>query len=114
MKRTESRRSIRMGDMIHRELAEMLLEEIQDPRLEMVTISGVRLNKDLRFAEVLFTMSGDEAKIAAAKKALESARGYLRSGLGKRMKQKFVPDLRFTHDTFLEDMIYAKPDSENM
>lgn len=104
-----SRRSIRMSDQIMRELALMLSEEIQDPRLELVTISGVRLNSDLSVATVLFTMQGDAARIKQAKDALYHTKGYFRSHLGRRIKSKFVPDLRFEFDDFLETMVYGQP-----
>jgi ribosome-binding factor A len=103
-----SRRSIRMSDQIMRELANMLTEEMQDPRLELVTISGVRLNSDMSVATVLFTMHGDEARVKAATDALYQAKGFLRSNIGRRIKSKFVPDLRFELDTFLETMVYGK------
>ena len=104
-----SRRSIRMSDQIMRELALMVTEEMQDPRLELVTISGVRLNSDLSVATVLFTMHGDAARIKAAKDALYHSKGFFRSNLGRRIKTKFVPDLRFEHDDFLENMVYGHP-----
>ncbi|WP_027191274.1 30S ribosome-binding factor RbfA [Fundidesulfovibrio putealis] len=104
-----SRRSIRMSDQIMRELALMLIEEMQDPRLDLVTISGVRLNSDMSVATVLFTMHGDADRIKAAKDALYQAKGFLRSNLGRRVKSKFVPDLRFEHDEFLETMVYGQP-----
>ncbi|WP_018123971.1 30S ribosome-binding factor RbfA [Desulfovibrio oxyclinae] len=113
MKISDSRRASRMGDQILRELSSILMEEVSDPRLERVTLSGVRMNANLRIAEVLFTTSGDEEKIEAARQGLEKASGYLRSQLGKKMRIQFVPELRFTHDTFLEDMVYAKPDEDD-
>lgn len=109
MKRTESRRSHRLSDQIAREMALALVEDVRDPRLELVTISGVALNADLSVARVYYTMSGDEARLAGAAKALEQARGYLRTLLGRRLSMKFVPELRFARDTFLEDMVYARP-----
>jgi ribosome-binding factor A len=104
-----SRRSIRMADQIMRELALMLSENIQDPRLELVTVSGVRLSPDLTVATVLYTMHGDAERIKAAKDALYQAKGFLRSHLGRRIKTKFIPDLRFEHDQFLETMVYGHP-----
>ena len=103
-----SRRSIRMADQIMRELATMLAEEIQDPRLELVTISGVRLNSDLSVATVLYTLHGDDARFKAALDGLNQAKGYLRSHLGRRLGAKFVPDLRFARDEFLETMVYGQ------
>ena len=76
-----------------------------------VTISGVTLNADLSIAQVFYTLSGDEARLAAAQKALDQARGFLRTQLGKRLVMKFVPDLRFSRDTYLEDMVYARPEA---
>lgn len=98
-----------MGDLILCELSKMLVEDIQDPRLEMVMLSGVRMNANLRLAEILFTTHGGEASVEDALKALEKAKGYMRSNLGRRLNVKFLPDLRFTHDNLLEDMVYADP-----
>jgi ribosome-binding factor A len=111
MKRTTSRRSDRLADQIAREMALALVEDVRDPRLELVTISGAALNADLSVARVYYTLSGDEARMAAAAKALEQARGYLRTLLGQRLRLKFVPELRFARDTFLEDMVYAHPEA---
>ncbi len=107
MKTSTSRRSVKMGDQIMREIATMLVEEIADPRLEMVTISGVRMNKDNKIAEVMFTMAGDKEKIEAAIKGLEKAKGFIRSKLSKRIRVRQIPELRFTHDNFLEEMVYG-------
>lgn len=108
MAKGESRRSVRMADMIMRELGSMLIEDVQDPRLSMVTVSGVRLNSDLRVATVLFTVPGGDDATAEALAGLQQAKGFLRSSLGRRMKLKFIPDLRFKHDEFLEEMVYGQ------
>ena len=104
-----TRHSLRLSDQIMRELALMLAEEIQDPRLELVTISGVRLNQDLSVATVLYTLHGDAARLKAAADGLAKAKGYLRSHLGRRIKMKYLPELRFELDTFLENMVYGQP-----
>ena len=103
-----SRRSMRMADQIMREIALLITEEMQDPRLELVTISGVRLNADMSVATVFYTMHGDEARLKAAADAFNQARGFLRSNIGRRIKSKFVPELRFALDEFLENMVYGK------
>lgn len=114
MKTSISRRSVKMGDQIMREIATMLIEEIADPRLEMVTISGVRMNKDNKIAEVMFTMSGDKVKIDAAVSGLEKAKGFIRSKLSKRIRTRQIPELRFVHDNFLEEMVYGNSVERNM
>ncbi|WP_300158942.1 30S ribosome-binding factor RbfA [Solidesulfovibrio sp.] len=111
MKRPETRRSSRLADQIAREMAIALSEDVKDPRLELVTISGAVLNADMSIARIYYTLSGDEARLAEAAKALEQAKGFLRTLLGKRLRMKFVPELRFARDTYLEDMVYARPEA---
>jgi ribosome-binding factor A len=109
MKSSGSRRSIRLADLILRELANLLLEEVQDPRLELVSLTGVKLNADISIALVSFTVGGGPERRAQALEGLVKAKGFLRSGLAKRLNMRSLPDLRFAHDDFLEDMVYAKP-----
>jgi len=109
MKASGTRRSIRMGDQILRELALLLLEEVEDPRLELVSLTGCKLNADSSIALISFTVGGGEERRKLALEGLTKAKGFLRSGLGKRLNMRSLPDLRFTHDDFLEDMVYAKP-----
>jgi len=106
MQRATTRRSERMADQIMRELSRILVEEIQDPRLSLLTISGVRMNRDFSIAEVLYTHINGREGIPDIEKGLSKAKGYLRSQLGKRLKMRAIPDLRFTWDTFLEEMVY--------
>jgi ribosome-binding factor A len=111
MKRTSTRRSSRLADQIAREMAIALSEDVKDPRLELVTISGAALNADMSTVRIYYTLSGDEARLAAAAKALEQAKGFLRTLLGQRLRMKFVPELRFARDTYLEDMVYGRPEA---
>ena len=106
MRRAISRRSHRLNDQIMRALALILLEEVQDPRLELVTVSGVRLNSDITIAEVYLTFSGGQERQAEVLKALGKAKGFLRSRMGRELHLKKIPDLRFRFDSFLEDMVY--------
>lgn len=108
MKASDSRRAVRMGDQIMRETATLLVEEAQDPRLQLVTLSGVRMNANLRIAEIFYTVSGDSDHRKQVQAGLEKASGFLRSNLGKRLKLQFTPELRFIFDDFLEDVVYGK------
>jgi ribosome-binding factor A len=95
-----------MADEIMRELGRIIVEESQDPRLTFLTITGVRLNKDFSIAEVLYThYDGHSVDL---EKSLKKAHGFLRSRLGKNLKLRHVPELRFTWDSFVEEMIYDK------
>jgi ribosome-binding factor A len=96
-----------VGDAIMRMVAEILENESWDPRVEGVTISGVRMNSDLTVAEVLYTPSmlhGDDPEAVQA--GLDKATGFVRSKLAARMHGKRVPQIRFVRDDFLEDMVY--------
>jgi ribosome-binding factor A len=100
-----------MGDQFLQELATLLLEEVQDPRLELVSLTGCKLNADMSIALVSFSVGGGPERRKLALEGLNKAKGFLRSGLARRMNSRALPDLRFTHDDFLEDMVYAKPGS---
>lgn len=108
MKDNSSKRSHRVADTLMREVSLILLEEIKDPRLEMVSISGARLNRDMTIATVLYTHSGDAGKKAQVMKALDSANGYIRSLVGKRLNLRRTPELRFQWDNYLEEMVYGQ------
>ena len=93
-----------MADSIRRELGRIIVEEVQDPRLNLLTITGVRMNKDLSIAHVLYThLRGPSPEV---EQALERAKGFLRSSLGHNLKIRYVPQLRFEWDSYLEDMVY--------
>ena len=111
MKASSSRRAVRMGDQIMREVGTLLVEEAQDPRLQLVTLSGVRMNANLRIAEIFYTVSGDAEHRAEVQTGLTKATGFLRSRLGRNLKLQYVPELRFVFDDFLEDVVYGKSHS---
>ncbi|MBU1229336.1 MAG: 30S ribosome-binding factor RbfA [Proteobacteria bacterium] len=113
MKTSGSRRSIRLADQILRELATMLVEEVQDPRLELVSLTGCKLNADISIALVSFSVGGGAERRAQALEGLNKAKGFLRSGLARRLNMRSLPELRFAHDDFLEDMVYAKPSRQD-
>jgi ribosome-binding factor A len=88
--------------MIQRTLAELLHREVNDPRMSMVSISGVEVTRDLAHAKVYVSVLGDEAKIEAAMAALQKASGFLRSMLAKNCDLRSIPALHFHHDTSVE------------
>ncbi len=113
MKTSDSRRAMRIGDQIMREISMLLLEEIQNPHLELVTISGVRMNKDLRLAEIFYTASGDEQRLEEIQKNFDISKNYFRQALSKRLQMRYMPDLRFARDTFLEEVLYGSTAKTN-
>lgn len=109
MQRSNSRRAVQMGDQIMQVLASLLVQEVEDPTLQLVTITGVRMNRDFSIAEVLYTHIRGRSAEPEITKALTRAKGFLRTRLGKELKLRGIPDLRFQWDTFLEDMVYDAP-----
>lgn len=75
-----------------------------DPRLEGVTVTGVKISPDLQLASIYFRIYGDdnEENIAQAKKGLESATGFFKKRLAKGLDLRRVPDLRFFYDESIE------------
>lgn len=97
----EFSRTRRIGEQMQRELAALIQKEIGDPRLGMVTVSGVEVSKDLAYAKVFVTVLGGRPDEALA--VLQRAGGFLRHELGRRMVMRIVPELRFVHDTSTEE-----------
>jgi ribosome-binding factor A len=83
-------------------LSELLLREIADPRLKGVTVTEVRLDPELMFADVYVNALGDESRAGEVMNALERARGFLRREVGKSMRLRSTPELHFHWDVTLE------------
>ncbi|OBS10362.1 30S ribosome-binding factor RbfA [Acidihalobacter prosperus] len=94
----EFSRSLRVGEQIRRELADLLRSEVKDPGMGLVTVGDVELSKDLSHARVYFTVLGDESAATATATALGRASGFLRRELGRRMRLRIVPELQFVFD----------------
>jgi ribosome-binding factor A len=91
-------RTLRVGEQIRRELAVLLRDGVKDPRIGMVTITDVEVSRNLAHAKVYFTTFGNQQAVLTSKQGLESAAGFLRRELGRHMKIRTVPDLRFLYD----------------
>jgi ribosome-binding factor A len=81
-----------------RTLNELLRFETKDPRLELVSFTSVDLSRDLSVARVYFSMLDPNGDPEPVKEGLERASGFLRSSLGREVKIRHVPELRFAHD----------------
>lgn len=95
-------RKLRVGEAVKEAIAEIVLLEMKDPRLERVTITGAKLTKDLKRATVYFTVLGDAKTEAGALKALAGATGFIKHRLSERLMLRFMPELIFTPDTALK------------
>ncbi|MCL2306845.1 MAG: 30S ribosome-binding factor RbfA [Proteobacteria bacterium] len=97
-----SARHHRIGDQIQRELAELLREQIKDPRIGLVTITAVDVSNDLSHAKVYFTNMGDVSGAENAEQALARTAGFLRSEIAHRLSSFTVPQLHFIYDRSTE------------
>ncbi|MBM3224693.1 MAG: 30S ribosome-binding factor RbfA [Candidatus Tectomicrobia bacterium] len=92
-------RPTRVGELIQAEIAQLLLRQLKDPRLRMVTISHVDVSADLRHACVYISRLGSDAEQQAALAGFERAAGFIRSHLGKHLTLRYSPALTFKLDT---------------
>ena len=94
-------RSRQISETSREIIASILMTEISDPRLEMVTVTDVRVSTDVTVANVYVTAHGDEERYAEVLEGLESAKGRIRSLYGSRISTRLTPELRF----FIDDTI---------
>ncbi|HET7386617.1 MAG TPA: 30S ribosome-binding factor RbfA [Nocardioidaceae bacterium] len=88
----------KVADRIQVVVAQMLERRVKDPRLGFVTITDVRVTGDTQHASVFYTVLGEDDELAASAVALESAKGLIRSEVGKALGMRHVPTLEFVHD----------------
>ncbi|MEQ6918053.1 30S ribosome-binding factor RbfA [Halomonas aquatica] len=96
----EFKRTDRVADQLQKELAVLIQREVKDPRLGMVTVSGVEVSRDLGYADVHVTLLGEQTpeRIRENLAVLKRAAGFLRSQIARRIKLRHVPELRFHYD----------------
>jgi ribosome-binding factor A len=91
----------KLGDLIQRELSELLQRELRDPRVGMITITAVDVSPDFSHAKVFFTVL-EKQRLDDAREGLRRAAGFLRSQLARRIKLYTTPELRFEYDESVE------------
>jgi len=90
-------RAARVNEVVRETLAEEL-ERMSDPRLGFVTLTGVEVSPDIRYADVYYSVLGTPEARVESSNALRSASPRLRAVLGRQVRLKFVPELRFAED----------------
>jgi ribosome-binding factor A len=97
-------RSERVGELLIEVIAELLRDEIRDPRVTAVTLTAAKVTKDLRQARIYFTLldaAGGNKDSALA--GLKSGLGFIRSRLGKQLNLRYVPNIEFFYDESLDE-----------
>jgi len=92
----------RVADQIQRELSELLRSQLKDPRVGMITLTGVEVSPDLAHAKIFFTVLGEADSLPQTREGLKHAAGFLRSQLGARLRLRVIPELHFHHDPSVE------------
>jgi ribosome-binding factor A len=95
-------RSLRVADQIQRELAEIIRTELKDPRVAMITLTGVEVTADYAHAKVFYTLMGSAEQRAETQIGLKKAGGFLRSQIAHRIKLHSAPQLHFEYDASVE------------
>ena len=96
------KRADRVSDLLKKEISQMLLREVKDPRIGFVTITDVEVSDDLRSARVFFSMIGDNSELEKTTKGLNSATGFIKRKLGKKLRMRYIPSIIFKFDDSLE------------
>ncbi len=97
-------RTDRVAQQVQQEIAMILQRDFKDPRVGWVTVSAVEVSKDLAYVKVFVTLLGQEDqkdKIEETIEILNKAKGFFRSEIGKRMRLRIVPEVKFEYDNSL-------------
>lgn len=87
---------------IERDVSSILMTEVKDSRVGFITITSVQLTNDLSIATIYYTVLGKDERTKAAGEALERAKGFIRTELGKRLQIRKVPEIHFKYDNSSE------------
>jgi ribosome-binding factor A len=102
----EGKRSERVADLVRKEISEMLVRTIKDPRIGFVTITRVTVTDDCRSARIYYSVVGSPDEREQSLEGLNSAKGYIRRELGHRMKLKYTPEIVFQFDPSVEYAVH--------
>ncbi|HXL03473.1 MAG TPA: 30S ribosome-binding factor RbfA [Bacillota bacterium] len=92
----------RVAESIRSEVADIFAREMKDPRLGFATVTDVEVSGDLRHVKIFVSVMGDETQTSETMAALDSAQGFIRSELGKRIRLRHTPEISFHLDTSIQ------------
>jgi ribosome-binding factor A len=110
-------RAVRIAERIRKELSELLIKEISDPRLQGISITDVEVDRELAFATIYYSSIEGSSRVEEIQAGLEHAQGFLRSELAQRIELRAFPRLRFRYDPTFEraeniERLFASLDKE--
>ena len=92
----------KLQELIKQETGKMLLNDIKDPRIGFVTVTDVEMTGDLREAKIFVSIMGGDEQVKNSLEGLQSALGFIRREIGKRIRLRFTPEISFALDTSLD------------
>ncbi|KAF0143954.1 MAG: ribosome-binding factor A [Nitrospirae bacterium] len=95
------KRSQRVSDLIREEIADIIMNKLKDPRVGFITVTGAKITEDLKLATVYVSVLKPDEKKGTIE-ILNSAKGFIRAELSKRVRMKFIPSLTFRVDESIE------------
>ncbi len=110
-------RAVRISERIRKELSELLIKEISDPRLQGISITDVEVDRELAYATIYYSSIEGSSRVEEIQAGLEHAQGFLRSELAQRIELRAFPRLRFRYDPTFEraeniERLFASLDTE--
>lgn len=97
-----SLRSNRVAEQMKKEIAQIVRDNVKDPRVGFVTITGVEVSKDLRHAKAFVSVLGDEENRTNSLTGLKKASSFIRRELGQRLQLRYMPEIDFRFDHSIE------------
>lgn len=102
----EGKRSDKVADLIHKEVSELFVRTIKDPRIGLITITRVTVTPDCRLARIHFSVPGSMEEREKSIQGLDSAKGYIRRELARRLNLRYTPEILFQFDPSIEYAIH--------
>ena len=96
------KRNKKVGDLLLREIADLLIKKVRDPRVQGVTLSGIEMSQDLKHAKIYYSVLGGDQEVQKAQQGLDRAKGFIKREAGHRLNLKYVPEIQFRHDPSLD------------
>lgn len=101
-------RGERVGELIREEIAGLISRGLKDPRIGFVSVMGVRMSPDLRYANVYVSLYGSEKEKKASLVALRNSEGFVRREIGRHLRMRTTPEVRFFEDDSLDQVYHLE------
>ena len=95
-------RPTRVAEEIRKLVAELLLNGVKDPRVGFVSVMGVKMSPDLAYADVFVSLYGSDQEKKSSLVGLQRSAGWMRREIGKHLRMRVTPEIRFSEDTTLD------------